>query len=65
MRKMGDFIDVVATQQRVINKLITQKQVMLELLKESVAFMNLVPNRKYGDNYELCSRIDKFLKELE
>ena len=35
------------------------------LLKESVAFMNLVPNRKYGDNYELCSRIDKFFKELE
>jgi hypothetical protein len=27
--------------------------------------MNQVPNRKYGDNYELCSRIDKFLKELE
>jgi hypothetical protein len=36
-----------------------------ELLKESLNFMNLVPNNKYGDNYELCSRINKFLKELE
>ena len=35
------------------------------LLKESLNFMNLVPNKKYGDNYELCSRINKFLKELE
>lgn len=36
-----------------------------QLLKESLNFMNLVPNNKYGDNYELCSRINKFLKELE
>jgi hypothetical protein len=36
-----------------------------QLLKESLNFMNQVPNNKYGDNYELCSRINKFLKELE
>ena len=35
----------------------------LQLLKESVSFMNKVPNNKYGDNYELRSRIDKFLRE--
>lgn len=34
-----------------------------KLLKESVDFMNLVPNRKYGDNYTICSKIDKFLKQ--
>ena len=37
----------------------------LQLLKESVSFMNKVPNNKYGDNYELCSRIDNFLKEAD
>jgi hypothetical protein len=35
----------------------------LSLLKEAVKFMNLVPNNKYGDNYNICSKIDKFLKE--
>ena len=34
------------------------------LLKDAVKFMNQVPNNKYGDNYELCSRIDNFLKEV-
>ena len=34
-----------------------------ELLKESVEMLNLIPNRKYCENYKLCSRIDKFLKE--
>ena len=35
---------------------------VLELLKESVYFMNKVPNKVYGDNYSICSKIDKFLK---
>ena len=35
----------------------------VDLLKNAVKFMNQVPNNKYGDNYELCSRIDNFLKE--
>jgi len=34
-----------------------------ELLKDAVKFMNQVPNNKYGNNYELCSKIDNFLKE--
>jgi len=36
----------------------------LQLLKESVNFMNKVPNNKYGDNYKLCSSIDEFLKHI-
>ena len=40
------------------------------LLKEAVAFINNVPNRKYEafpykDSYELASEIDKFLKKVE
>ena len=35
----------------------------LKLLSESVNFMNKVPNRKYGNNYEICSKIDKFLNK--
>lgn len=35
----------------------------INLLTESVKFMNLVPNNKYGDNYSICSKIDKFLKD--
>ena len=35
----------------------------LKLLLESVNFMNKVPNRKYGNNYEICSKIDKFLNK--
>lgn len=39
------------------------------LLKEAVAFINNVPNRKYSafpykDSYELASEIDKFLKKI-
>lgn len=39
------------------------------LLKEAVAFINNVPNRKYEafpykDSYELASEIDKFLKKI-
>ncbi len=33
------------------------------LLKLSVEFMNKVPNKKFGDNYAICSVVDKFLKE--
>ena len=35
----------------------------LKLLKKSAAFMNLVPNWKYGNNYNICSEIDKFLNK--
>ena len=37
----------------------------VDLLKNAVKFMNQVPNNKYGDNYELCSKIDNFLKEAD
>jgi hypothetical protein len=37
----------------------------LELLKESIRFLNEVPNGKYGDNYVLCSKIDEFLERLK
>ena len=45
------------------NKIYVDKST--ELLKESLNFMNQVPNNKYGGNYELCSKISKFLKEIE
>lgn len=32
-----------------------------ELLLKSQKLMNLVPNKKYGNNYEICSEITKFL----
>ena len=35
----------------------------LKLLTESISFMNKVPNKKYGNNYEICSKINKFLKK--
>jgi hypothetical protein len=37
----------------------------IELLKESVKFMNLVHNNKYGNNYALCTEIDSFLNNLD
>ena len=37
----------------------------LEILKESIRFLNGVPNGKYGDNYVLCSKIDEFLERLK
>ncbi len=37
----------------------------IELLKESLNFMNIIPNKVYGNNYELCGKISKFLKEIE
>ena len=37
----------------------------LELLKESVYFMNKVPNNKYGDNYSICSEIDKLIYNID
>ncbi|MFW5889301.1 MAG: hypothetical protein ACOCUD_02865 [Bacillota bacterium] len=48
----------------IINRHIENQELKeaVSLLKESVAFMNLVPNNKYDDHYKLCSRIDKFLK---
>jgi hypothetical protein len=30
------------------------------LLAESKIFLNNVPNKKYGENYALCAKIDKF-----
>ena len=35
------------------------------LLKLARAFMNKVPDRKYGRNYKLCAEIDKFLGDTE
>ena len=37
----------------------------IELLKESLEFMNKVPNKKYGDNYKICSKIGNFLKNIK
>ena len=37
----------------------------VELLKEAVHFMNFVPNNKYGNNYEICSKIDRYLRSLD
>ena len=34
----------------------------IELLKECESFMNMVPNHKYGNNYEILSRVGKFLR---
>lgn len=39
------------------------QEMAVNLLTESVKFMNLVPNNKYGGNYSICSKIDKFLKK--
>lgn len=61
------------------NKLRTELEEAKQLLKKAVDFMNLVPNNTITVNgeiaddedafsdvinhYELCSRVDKFLKE--
>lgn len=37
---------------------------LVNLLIEAKNFMNLVPDKKYGNNYELCSKISKYLKSL-
>lgn len=34
-----------------------------DLLKSSVEFMNNVPNKKYGNNYDICSKIEEFLNK--
>jgi hypothetical protein len=34
-----------------------------DLLKKILEFLNTVPNRKYGDNYQLCSELSKYIKE--
>lgn len=36
-----------------------------ELLENILDFLNKVPNRKYGDNYQLASELEKLIKELE
>ncbi|MFW6311690.1 MAG: hypothetical protein ACOC1K_05590 [Nanoarchaeota archaeon] len=49
----------------IINRHIENQELKeaISLLKESVAFMNLVPNNKYDDHYKLCSKINRFLKD--
>lgn len=57
-----------------INIKVDQKELDLEraieLLKESVYFINIVPNKRYDGplyekSYELASNIDKFLNEID
>ena len=35
------------------------------LLKRILVFLNQVPNRKYGDNYQLASELTKLITSLE
>jgi len=35
-----------------------------QLLKEALIILNAVPNHKYGENYTLCSKIEKLLSGL-
>ena len=44
---------------------ISKLQDAKELLKECVIFMNKIPNNKYANHYELCSKIDEFLTKTE
>ena len=46
-----------------MEELIKQLKEANELLAEATNFMNKVPNRTYGDNYTLCSKIDNFLQK--
>ena len=64
---------------RIRNEIISKLDKAKQLLKEAVEFMNLVPNNMITPNgelvdedyeevntinhYELCSKIDEFLKE--
>lgn len=34
----------------------------IELLEKVLVFLNKVPNRKYGDNYEMASSMDEYIK---
>ena len=34
-----------------------------QLLKEALKILNAVPNHKYGENYVLCSKIEKLLNQ--
>lgn len=35
----------------------------IELLEKILIFLNVVPNRKYGDNYMLASQLEELIKE--
>lgn len=37
----------------------------IELLKKAEEFMNAVPNKKYGNNYEILFDIGTLLKEID
>lgn len=45
----------------IVSDKISQLADAKNLLKECEEFMNKVPNKKYGDNYKICSKINKFL----
>ncbi len=53
--------DLATTLKRKFSRLEKIKEAK-QLLKEALEFLNKVPNKKYGDNYKLTSKIDKFLK---
>ena len=37
----------------------------INLLKEILKFLNEVPNKKYGNNYSLASRLNEMIREYE
>lgn len=65
-----EWIEHKEDREKIILNILYLKKAEL-LLKESLYFMNQVPNNKYDcedgtkDHYKLCSKISKFLKELE
>lgn len=38
---------------------------MLDLLRQSLEYLNQVPNNKYCENYRLCNKIENFFIKLE
>jgi hypothetical protein len=44
---------------KVVNKYYKDTE---DLLKECLIFLNKVPNKKYGENYKLASKIEKIIK---
>jgi hypothetical protein len=35
----------------------------IELLEKILIFLNVVPNRKYGDNYLLASQLEELIRK--
>ena len=38
---------------------------MLDLLRQSLEYLNQIPNNKYCENYKLCTKIENFFIKLE